>query len=214
MGEMEDLDLTDVKWHSLSAEEVLKLLGSTSEGLSNDEVAKRLQIYGYNEIEEKRRKTALNIFLDQFKSFLVGIPIFAIMFSLFMKDYIDVGAITAILLLNAVLGTFQEYRAEKSLEALKKLAAPRAKARREGIEVTVPAKELVPGDIVILKAGDKVPADCRLIESYNLRVDEAILTGESVPVEKDASVVLDEDVTLPERRNMVLRCLKEPYRPR
>ena len=211
MGEMEDLDLTDVKWHSLSAEEVLKLLGSTSEGLSNDEVAKRLQIYGYNEIEEKRRKTALNIFLDQFKSFLVGILIFAIMFSLFMKDYIDVGAITAILLLNAVLGTFQEYRAEKSLEALKKLAAPRAKARREGIEVTVPAKELVPGDIVILKAGDKVPADCRLIESYNLRVDEAILTGESVPVEKDASVVLDEDVTLPERRNMVFSSTTVSY---
>lgn len=211
MSEIENLDLTNIKWHSLSAEETLKLLGSTLEGLSKEEITKRLQVYGYNEIEEKRKKTVFSIFADQFRSFLVGILLFAIMFSAIMKDYIDAGAITAILLLNAVLGTFQEYRAEKSLEALKRLAAPKAKVKREGLEVTVPARELVPGDIVILKAGDKVPADCRLIESYNLRVNEAILTGESVPVEKDASVVLEEDVTLPERRNMVFSSTTVSY---
>ena len=203
MNSKDDTDLNSVKWHTLSPEKVLKLLNSSRKGLSKEEAQERLQIYGYNEIEEKKKKTALSIFLDQFKSFLVAILLFAILFSIIMKDYIDAGAIATILLLNAVLGTFQEYRAERSLEALKRLAAPKAKVIRDGLETMVPARELVPGDIVVLRVGDKVPADCRLIESYNLRVDEAILTGESVPVEKDPSVILDEETPLPERRNMV-----------
>lgn len=203
MNSMDSKSLSNVKWHAIDKEEVLKLLGSSREGLSKEEARRRLQIYGYNEIEEKKKKTTFNIFIDQFKSFLVAILLFAILFSMVMKDYIDAGAIATILLLNAVLGTFQEYRAEKSLEALKRLAAPKAKVIREGLEIVVPARELVPGDIVVLRVGDKVPADCRLIESYNLRTDEAILTGESVPVEKDPSIILEEETTLPERRNMV-----------
>ncbi len=203
MNQRDNSNPRNVKWHTLSSEEVLRLLDSSRKGLSKEEAKKRLQIYGYNEIEEKKKKTTFSIFLAQFKSFLVGILLFAIVFSLIMKDYIDAGAIATILLLNAVLGTFQEYRAEKSLEALKRLAAPKAKVIREGLEITVPARELVPGDIVVLRVGDKVPADCRLIESYNLRVDESILTGESVPVEKDPSIILDEEIPLPERKNMV-----------
>ena len=203
MNLRDDTDLNSMKWHTLSSEEVLRRLNSSQKGLSKEEAEKRLQIYGYNEIEEKKKKTTLRIFVEQFKSFLVAILLFAILFSIIMRDYIDAGAIATILLLNAVLGTFQEYRAEKSLEALKRLAAPKAKVIRGGLEITIPARELVPGDIVVLRVGDKVPADCRLIESYNLRVDEAILTGESVPVEKDPSVVLDEETPLPERKNMI-----------
>ncbi len=196
-------DLEEVKWHSLTCEEVLRLLCSAREGLNKEEVKKRLQCFGYNEIREEREKTVLDVFIDQFKSFLVAILLFAVAFSFLVGDYLDAGAIIAILLLNSVLGTVQEYRAEKSLEALKKLAAPKAKVIREGIEQTVPAREIVPGDIVVLRTGDRVPADCRLIESYNLRVDEAILTGESVPVDKEASITLDEETGLPERKNMV-----------
>ncbi|RLG43454.1 MAG: hypothetical protein DRN92_09465, partial [Thermoproteota archaeon] len=134
MNSKDDTDLNSVKWHTLSPEKVLKLLNSSRKGLSKEEAQERLQIYGYNEIEEKKKKTALSIFLDQFKSFLVAILLFAILFSIIMKDYIDAGAIATILLLNAVLGTFQEYRAERSLEALKRLAAPKAKVIRDGLE--------------------------------------------------------------------------------
>ncbi|HIE24288.1 MAG TPA: ATPase, partial [Candidatus Korarchaeota archaeon] len=202
MSSKGDIDLTKIKWHALSPEEALEILGSSKKGLSAEEAKRRLEIYGYNELEEKRKKTVWGTFVEQFKSFLVAILLFAILFSIIMEDFIDAGAIASILIINAVLGTVQEYRAEKSLEALKRLAAPKAKVIREGLETVVPAKELVPGDLVVLRVGDKVPADCRLVESYNLRCDEAILTGESVPVEKDPTVVLDEATPLPERRNM------------
>jgi Ca2+-transporting ATPase len=191
-----------VTWHALSAEEVLKRLetpGNT--GLTTAQVEERQKKYGPNQLEEKPRATFLQLVLEQLKSFIVILLIVAAIISALLGEWIDAGAIMAIVVLNAILGVVQESRAEQALAALKKLAAPEAQVLRDGRRQSVPADQLVPGDIVLLEAGNFVPADVRLLEAVNLRVEEAALTGESVPVQKNAVVTLESDIPLGDRKN-------------
>ena len=143
----------------------------------------------------------MKLLFDQFNNFLIIILIVAAIISLLLGEVVDAIAIMAIVTLNAVLGVVQESKAEQALAALKKMAAPSAQVLRDGAQITLPARELVPGDVVLLEAGNFIPADLRLVESYNLKIEEASLTGESVPVNKDARVVLDADISLGDRKN-------------
>ena len=169
-------------------EETLRLLGTDPEkGLSASQVAERREKYGRNELKEKKRQTVWEMFLSQFKEFLILLLLGAALISILLGEVTDAVVIFLIVFINAIFGVVQEYKAEKALEALKTLSAPKAKVWREGTVVEVPAAELVPGDLVLLEAGDFVPADARLLETVEFRADESALTGESVPVEKDAS---------------------------
>lgn len=194
--------MSDVLWHAMTVEEVLRKLKTSPRGLSEEEAKKRLEIYGFNELREELKKSPLIIFLNQFKNLLVIILIIATCLSIFLGELIDALTILAIVVGSAVLGFFQEYRAEKALEALKQLTAPTTTVLRDGKIKEIPAREVVPGDVIILNTGDRVPADARLIESINLMTDEASLTGESQPVPKEIDP-LPEDTPLAERRNMV-----------
>ncbi len=159
-------------------------LKTSEKGLQKDEAAVRLQEYGPNQIEEISKMTGFRIFLDQFRSPIVWVLIAAIIVSAILKEYVDVGVIAAIVILNAILGFFQEYKAEKAIEHLKKLVSLKANVLRNNKEEEINAADLVPGDIILVQTGDKVPADARLIDSINLQTQEASLTGESVPVKK------------------------------
>ena len=198
-------------WHALAIEEVLKRLKvDPSLGLSEEEAKKRLAKYGPNEIPRGEKLEPIIILLRQFKNILVYLLVFAIVISVLMGELTDATAISIILTLNVILGFAQEYRAEKAMEMLRKLAAPKARVIREGVEVEVKASEVVPGDIIVLRAGDRVPADARLIESVNLKVDEAILTGESVPVEKTINP-LPPKTPVHEMKNMVFMATTVTY---
>ena len=189
-------------WHSLPIDEVLRRLESSPEGLSEEEALKRLSKYGYNEIVREKRITPFQIFLNQFKSILILILIVsAIVSGFLLEEYIDAATITAIIILNSVLGFYQEFKAEKAVEALREMTAPIAKVIRENRIRIIKAREIVPGDIVRIEEGDRVPADLRLMEASNLRIDEAPLTGESTPVPKSTED-LEEKTPLPDRRNM------------
>ena len=170
-------------------------------GLTPEEAGKRLKEHGPNELMEKPRPGFLRMLLSQFNNFLVIILIIAAVVSLLMGEIIDALAITVIVVLNAVVGVVQESKAEAALAALKRMAAPNAQVVRGGRQMTVPSRELVTGDVVLVDAGNYVPADMRLVESVNLKVEEASLTGESVPVQKNANVVLDKDIPLGDRKN-------------
>jgi len=170
-------------------------------GLTSQEVLARRERYGLNELQEKPRPGFLKLLFDQLNNFLIIILIVAAVISLLLGETIDALAILAIVVLNSVLGVVQESKAEQALAALKKMASPNAQVLRDGVQVTLPARELVPGDIVLLEAGNYVPADLRLVESVNLKVEEASLTGESVPVNKDARMVFDSDIPLGDRKN-------------
>ncbi len=205
-----DLDqkVLDYKWHALSVEEVAQTLQTTNQGLSEEEAKHRLEEFGPNELREEKRTTTLGVFLNQFKSILIIILIIAAIISGYVDIFIenevpiDTYVIVFILILNAIIGFVQEYKAEKSVEALKKIIAPKTRGIREGVEKLIPSKELVPGDIIVLEEGTRVPADARLMESISLNVDEASLTGESVPVTKDTDV-LREELPLADRTNLV-----------
>jgi len=191
-----------VSWYSLSPEEVLNRLETTpSNGLTNDEVRKRQEIHGLNQLREKPRATFLQLVLAQLKSFVVILLIVASIISMVLGEWVDSGAILLIVVLNAVLGVVQESRAEEALAALKKMAAPDAQVLRNGKRLSIPSPQLVPGDIVYLEAGNFVPADIRLLEAVNMRVEEAALTGESVPVQKNAAIMLDANSSLGDRKN-------------
>ena len=193
-----------VTWHALSAEEVLSSLGTQIEqGLTAEEAEKRQAQYGLNQLVEAPRTTFLKMVIDQLNNFVIILLIVAAVVSALLGEWIDAGAILSIVVLNAVLGVIQESRAEQALAALKKLAAPEAQVLRSGHRISVPARELVPGDIVYLEAGNFVPADIRLLEAVNLRAEEAALTGESVPVQKNATISLDRDIPLGDRKNTV-----------
>ncbi len=172
------------------------------EGLSMEDAAVRLGKYGTNTFAEKKPKTKLQKFFSQLNDPLIYILLVAVVISLFLKEFGDASIIMAVILLNAVIGVVQESKAEKSLEALKKLSSPVALVKRDGLFVEVPAGELVPGDIVVLEAGRIVPADLRLLSAINLKIEESALTGESVPVQKEAEYVAMEKVTLGDRLNM------------
>ena len=192
-------------WHLLDPEEVLEKLRSSVSGLSHEEARRRLEHYGPNQLIEKKRKSLWMMFLDQFKDFMILVLIAAAIVAGIIGEPADSIAIAVIVLLNAILGFVQEYRAEKAMAALKKLAAPSATALRDGQTTSVPAEELVPGDMVILEAGNVVPADIRLTETFQIRNDEAALTGESVPVEKDSVALEEADLSIGDRKNMAYK---------
>lgn len=171
-------------WHSLRAHDVVSRLGSKTEGLDEEEAKLRLSRFGHNELEPEKKPSSAGIFLRQFKSVLVIILLAATLISLALGETVDAAVILAIVFAISVLGFVQEYRAEKALEALKRMAALTATVVRGGVESEIPARELIPGDVVVLSVGDKIPADVRLVETVNLRIDEASLTGESVSSEK------------------------------
>lgn len=197
--EHEDLSVT---WHAVSTEDVLRHLRTQkTEGLSSEEAERRLKEVGPNQLLEKPRPTFLKLLIDQLKSFVIILLIVASIISAFLGEWVDAGAIILIVILNAVLGVVQESKAEESLAALKKMASPDARVIRDGKRLSIPAANLVPGDIVLLEVGNFVPADLRLIEAINLRVEEAALTGESVPVQKDASLLLENGASIGDRKN-------------
>ncbi len=188
--------------HAQSPEDLEKKLETNLErGLSSQEAQKRLEQLGPNELEEQGGTTIWQMIINQFADFLIVILVAAAVLSALVGEPIDSIVIMAIVVLNAVLGTVQESRAEKALAALKKMAAPDAMTIRDGKHQRVPARELVPGDVVALEAGNYVPADLRLLETFNLRIEEASLTGESVPVEKKANQLLPDDAPLGDRKN-------------
>ena len=189
-------------WHAREPDDVFETLAtSPKDGLSQREAEARLAKVGPNELREAPRPTFWHMLLEQFNNFIVIILIVASILSGVLGDYIEAAAILAIVVLNALLGVIQERRAEEALAALRRMAAPEAQVIRDGHRQLIPGRQLVPGDLVLLEAGNYVPADLRLIESANLRIEEAALTGESVPVEKDARVTLRQDVPLGDRRN-------------
>ena len=189
-------------WHSMEVDQVLRRLASSAEGLTGEEAKRRLEKYGPNELEKEEGISPIRIFVSQFESPLVMLLLGATLLSILIGEVLDAITILAIVIASAGLGFYQEYRAEKALEALKKLTAPTATVLRDGREVVIDAREIVPGDVLVLAAGDRVPADARVMESVNLKVDEAPLTGESVTVSKSPEA-LPHDVPLPERKNMV-----------
>ncbi len=194
-------EIKEQEWHALKAEDVLKHLEVRNEGLTSEEVAKRLEQYGPNQLNEAPRPGFLVILWAQLNNFVVILLIVASVISALLGDYVEAAAIMAIVVLNSVLGIVQEQRAEQALAALKKLAAPDAQVLRDGARNSVPSYNLVPGDIVFLEAGNFIPADLRLLEAINLRVEEASLTGESLPVQKNAASVLEKNVPLGDRKN-------------
>jgi len=189
-------------FHSKPVEKVLKELSSGIKGLSHEEAKTRLQDFGPNEIPEKKSKHPVLIFLKQFHSILIYILIAAAAISFFIGHAIDVYVILAVILINAIIGFIQEHKAERSIQALKRMIVPHAKVFRGGELLQIHAKELVPGDIIFLEEGDRIPADARLLEVKNTRTVEASLTGESLPVDKDTKV-LPEKTGLADCKNMV-----------
>ncbi len=189
-------------FYKLEKEVVFKELSSSILGLNDNQITERISKYGYNELREKKENKALKILFGQINSFVVYILFAAVIISLVTKNYLDAIVIAAILVLNTILGFVQEYRAEKSIEALKKLETKKVLILRNNQQKLIDARELVPGDIVIIEEGIKVPADCYLIESYDIETDESILTGESVPVKKELGV-LKKDSQVAERINML-----------
>ena len=191
--------------HTRDTSQVLEVLGASTQGLSETEVASRIEEYGPNALPEGKGRTLAGMILDQFKDFLIGLLMVAAVISGVLGEVADTIAIIVIVILNAVMGVVQEYRAERAMEALKKMAAITATVRRDGEVKEVPADELVLGDIVLLDAGRSVPADMRLIEAAQLRAAEAALTGESVPVDKETDALDAADVPLGDRTDMVFR---------
>jgi len=195
--------MEQLKWHQMGTSELTDALNcSPQEGLSAAEAAKRLEEHGHNELSEGKRISPVVLFLNQFKDFMVLILMGATLISGLLGEYLDAITILAIILLNAVLGFVQEFRAERSLRALKELSAPTAKVIRGGETVTLPAKDLVAGDVIMLESGDRIPADIRLIEANSCYVEESALTGESVPVGKQEASIAEDNLPLGDQRNM------------
>ncbi|VTS34359.1 cation transporting ATPase [Streptococcus porcinus] len=192
-------------YYTQSEETVLEQLHSSREGLSSDEAKSRLDQFGRNELDEGEKRSLFMKFLDQFKDLMIIILIVAAMLSVITegsKGLTDAIIILAVVVLNAAFGVYQEGQAEAAIEALKSMSSPLARIRRDGHVIEVDSKELVPGDIVLLEAGDVVPADMRLLEANSLKIEEAALTGESVPVEKDITAQVAEDAGIGDRVNM------------
>ena len=192
-------------WHQLDPEAVREILQSSATGLTSGQVRERLERFGPNELIEKERKPLWRMFLDQFKDFMILVLIAAAVVAGIIGEPLDTITIAVIVLLNAVLGFVQEYRAEQAMAALKKMAAPSAAVLRDGPPQSIPARELVPGDLVTLEAGNVVPADVRLTEAVQFRTQEAALTGESAPVEKDIAPLAEADPPIGDRRNMAYK---------
>ncbi|MFH1285492.1 MAG: HAD-IC family P-type ATPase, partial [Candidatus Micrarchaeota archaeon] len=192
-------------WHEKDEGKVAKILEtSVSNGLLEVDVEIRRKKYGFNELAERKQITIFEIFVKQFKSLVVVALAIAAVLSLIMQEYIEMGVIILVLLINALIGTFQEHRAEKALAALKKMSATGARVIREGKQKKIFARELVPGDLILLEVGDRVPADGRVLEAVNLAIDESMLTGESVPSRKNIQI-LPRDTLIADRKNMIYK---------
>lgn len=194
--------LTDILFHTLDEKTALENLNSKSDGITSQEAVKRIGIYGKNELKEGKKKTVFEMFFEQFKNVMVIILLVAAVIAGVTHDITDSIIILAVVIINAVLGVLQESKAEKALAALKKMSSPYAKVKRNGNVEQIKSEELVPGDIVLLEAGDYVPADMRLLQSASLKIEEAPLTGESVPVEKITAKIDKPDVVIGDRKNM------------
>jgi len=211
-------------WHSMDKDAVLQALKTAPNGLTSDEAKRRLSEYGYNELVEKKRRTALQMFLSEFKDIFIILLIFATIASVgigyydllrgeaegVLDAFTDAITIGIIVVLVAVAGFVQEYRAEKALEALKKLAAPKARVLRDEQEMMIPAREVVPGDILIVESGDTMAADARILEAVELKTDEAVLTGESTPVGKSLDSIKPE-APIAERANTLFMATHTIY---
>ena len=196
-------------WHEMNVYEVLKQKNTNERvGLTSKEAQMRKEQYGENKLDEKKKESLIIRFIKQFNDFMIIILIIASIISFVVEkingtnDYIDSIIIIGIVVFNAILGMIQESKAEKSIEALKKMSSPTAKVKRDGQIKEIPSEEVVPGDIIILEAGKFVPADCRLINSYNLKIEEAALTGENLAIEKDANRILKKDVPMGDMVNL------------
>ncbi|MGB0131284.1 cation-translocating P-type ATPase [Chlorobium sp.] len=190
-------------WHTLTSEAVLGRLGVTGPGLDSDEADRRLREYGPNILQSKKGVSPWKLLFDQFKNVLIITLLLATVLSAFLGHGLEAAAIAVIVLFAVLLGFIQEFRAEKAIDALRSMAAPQARVIRDGREQLVPASEVVPGDMVMLAAGDRIPADARLVVSVNLQVEEASLTGESLPSEKDAGSLSPANAGPGDRMNMV-----------
>jgi Ca2+-transporting ATPase len=193
------------KWHQHDVMDAIAAVDSNRKGLDASEASRRLGEYGPNSLVEKQKKSPFMMFLDQFKDFMILILLAAAVIAGAIGELADTLVIIAIVIANAIIGFIQEYKAEKAMEALKAMAAPQATAVRGGTMTKVASQEIVPGDVVVLEAGAFVPADLRLIETALLRVEEAALTGESVPVEKKTEALADPDLSLGDRLNMAYK---------
>ncbi len=189
-------------YYNIPAEKVLQEFASSRRGLTSAEASSRLLRYGPNLLKGKKKTPLVVVFLQQFLSPLIYVLLIAAIVSIIAGHITDALVVFVVLLINAVIGFLQETRAEKAMEALIKMAAPKASVRRDGVAKDIAAHDIVPGDILLLEMGDKVPADARLIEASNLKISEAVLTGESVPVDKHTGL-LSGELSLPDRKNMV-----------
>lgn len=190
-------------WHSISSTDVLRVLETDEKGLSAEEAARRLEKYGKNELATEEKASLLSIFLSQFANVLIVVLIVSATISLILGKQVESISIFVIVALAAILGTLQEFQAGKALEALRKMASPSATVLRNGEVGEIPASDLVPGDVVVISYGNKVPADIRLFESNNLQVEEAALTGESLPVEKVTEAIEGDSIPLGDRKNLL-----------
>jgi P-type Ca2+ transporter type 2C len=195
--------MTESSWYQMTAEEALRELDATAAGLSPAEAATRLQRFGPNTLREEKGVSPWHIFFAQFRNFLILLLIGATGLSLLLGHTLDAIVIFSIVIVSALLGFYQEFRAERAMQALKAMASPTASVLRGGELVEVASADVVPGDVLLLRAGDRVPADARLLESVNLKTDEASLTGESTAVDKDAGARLGAEAGVGDRRNMV-----------
>ncbi|HAP32578.1 MAG TPA: ATPase [Firmicutes bacterium] len=192
-----------MQWHQIEVDWIVTDLKTSLQGISQIEAQRRLHEYGPNELREKKKRTPYVMFFDHFKNLLVIILIFAAVIAGVIGELVNALAIITIVILNAVISFIQEYKSEEAMAALKKMAAPSSTVVRDGMTSSIPAAVIVPGDIVILEAGQIIPADMRLFECANLKVDESALTGESIPVEKNISILHDDYLPIGERKNMV-----------
>lgn len=202
MTERSNGEGNNVLFHTRSIEDTLSSLKITQNGITDEEAIRRIEQYGKNELKEGEKRTILSMFLEQFKNVMVIILLIAAGISAVLHEVTDTAIILVVVILNSVLGVVQENKAEKALQALKKMSSPYAKVKRNGEVKRIKSEELVPGDIVLLEAGDYVPADMRLIEASSLKVEEAALTGESVPVEKNTEEIERQDIVIGDRKNM------------
>ncbi|MCL4417784.1 MAG: HAD-IC family P-type ATPase, partial [Actinobacteria bacterium] len=198
-------ELNSIAWYTKEIKDIESLLqADTINGLGVNEAGERLKTSGFNELEEKKGRSPFKIFISQFNDFMIWILIAAAFISgIIIKEATDAIVILVILIINSVMGFIQEFRAEKALQALKELAAPTALVIRDGIEEQINSKLLVPGDLLKLTSGDLIPADCRIISEVNLEVNESILTGESLSVEKSVENIDKAGIPLGDRKNML-----------
>ncbi|MHB8110922.1 MAG: calcium-translocating P-type ATPase, PMCA-type [Syntrophorhabdaceae bacterium] len=197
--------MADIRYHQETIETVYRELSTLAVGLTSEEAAQRLNLHGPNELKSKKKKSPFIMFLDQFKDFMILVLMAAAVVAGVIGEISDTLIIVAILIANAIIGFVQEYRAEKAIEALKQMAAPMVNVMRGGNVQSIKSREIVPGDIVLLEAGSVVPADLRIIESAQLKIDEAALTGESFPVEKSIRELTDPDLAIGDRVNMAYK---------